>query len=64
VQNRKPIGIVLIHIYNGIGELVLAFVGSISAFASGLLDIPTWIPLLGFILLVLGCLYLATTYDL
>jgi hypothetical protein len=64
MQNRKPIGIVLIAIYNAIGGLLLAFVGAISAFASGLPDIPDWIPLLGFILLLPGCLYLAATYGL
>lgn len=64
MQNRKPIGIVLIAIYNAIGGLLLAFVGAIYAFASGLPDIPAWIPLLGFILLLLGCLYLAATYGL
>jgi hypothetical protein len=64
MQKRKLIGIVLIAIYDAIVGLLLAFLGAICAFASGIPDIPAWIPLLGFILFLLGCLYLAATYGL
>jgi hypothetical protein len=64
MQNRKPIGIVLIAISNAIGGLLLALIGVLFMLAGGLPDIPAWIPLLGFILLLLGYLYLAATYGL
>jgi len=64
MQNRKPIGIVLIAISNAIGGLLLALIGVLFMLAGGLPDIPAWIPLLGFILLFLRCLYLAATYGL
>jgi hypothetical protein len=64
MQNRKTIGIVLTAIYNAIGGLIWALLGVLLMFAAGLPETPAWAPLLGFISLLLGCLFLAAVYGL
>ncbi len=64
MQNRKTIGIVLTAIYNAIGGLLLALGGVLLMLAAGLPEAPSWAPLLGFIFLLLGCLFLAAVYGL
>jgi hypothetical protein len=64
MQNRKTIGIVLTAIYNAIGGLLFALGGVLLMLAAGLPETPAWAPLLGFIFLLLGCLFLAAVYGL
>lgn len=64
MKNKKPLGIVLISIYNALGGILLSVAGIIMLFASSIPEMPLLITLFGIVFTVFGVVSLAAMYGL
>lgn len=64
MQNKKPLGVVLISIYCGFWGTVMLPMGCVSSMASGVPGVPGYAGILSFVILAFGVAMLAGAYGL
>lgn len=64
MEQEKPLGIVLVALFNGFLGLLLVPIGYVTAMALGVRGAPSYASLYGFLSMALGLLMLASAYGL